>query len=259
VEKKIILDDLYIIMTTQFWSNEPTILFNKEYIFELWPTTNMCYEQKLNAISRLIILLTILGYILSMSQRVLVVGFLTLAVIFVLFKMRKQKLTKDMLSEGFQVVQGNEVTGMFDKKTDSYVNPVTLDSVLKSEFKEGTKKNPFSNVLLTQIGDEPERKPAPPSFNVDVDEDITKNVKRSVQMINPGIKNTNKQLFGDLYQQFELDNSNRVFYSTANTSVPPGDQASFGQYLYGSMPSAKESTPDGNMQRIKDNWQWINP
>ena len=86
-------------MTIQFWSNEPTILFNKEYIFELWPTTNMCYEQKLNAISRLIILLTILGYILTMSQRVLVIGLLTLVVIFVLFKMKKQKVTKEMLNE----------------------------------------------------------------------------------------------------------------------------------------------------------------
>jgi hypothetical protein len=65
---------------------------------------------------------------------------------------------------------------MFDNKPNSYVNPVTLDNVLKSEFKEGNKKNPFSNVLLTQIGDNPERKSAPPSFNVDVDEDITKNL-----------------------------------------------------------------------------------
>ena len=242
-------------MTIQFWSNDPTVLFNKEYILELWPTTNMCYEQKLNSITRLVILITILGYILTMSERILLVGGLTLAVIFVLFTMRKQKITKEMLNEGFNV-QGNEVTGMFDKKTDSYVNPVTLDSVLKSEFKEGTKKNPFSNVLLTQISDDPERKSAPPSFNVDVDEDITKNVKRSVQMMNPGIKNTNKQLFGDLFQEFELDQSNRVFFSTANTRVQPGDQASFGQYLYGTMPSAKESTPEGNMQRVADNYRY---
>ena len=246
-------------MTTQFWSNEPTILFNKEYIFELWPTTNMCYEQKLNAISILIILLTILGYILSMSPRVLVVGFLTLAVIFVLFKMRKQKLTKDMLSEGFQAIKaikGNEVTGMFDKKPDSYVNPVTLDSVLKSEFKEGTKKNPFSNVLLTQIGDEPERKPAPPSFNVDVDEDITKNVKRSVQMMNPGIKNTNKQLFGDLWQQFELDQFSRQLYSTPNSRVT-NDQSAYAQFLYNDMKySGKESTPEGAFSRVQDNYRY---
>ena len=239
----------------QFWTNEPTVLFNKEYMFELWPTSDMCYEQKLNAITRLVILITILGYVSTTSTRILVVGTLTLAVIFGLFKMRKQKLTNQMLNEGFSI-QGNQVTGMFDKKTDSYVNPVTLDTVLKSEFKEGTKKNPFSNVLLTQISGDPERKSAPPSFNVDVDEDITKNIKKAVQMMNPGIKNTNQQLYGDLWQQFELDQSNRAFFSTANTTVPPGDQPSFAQYLYGNMPSAKESTPDGNMQRVKDNYRY---
>jgi hypothetical protein len=240
-------------MTIQFWSNDPTTLFNKNYIFELWPTTSMCYEEKLNAISRLIILLTILGYILTMSKRVLAVGALTLLFIFVLYNMRKQKLTKDML-ENFQV-QGNEVTGMFDNKPKSFINPVTLDAVLRTEFKEGNKKNPFSNVLLTQINDEPERKAAPPSFNVDVDEDITKNVKRTVQMLNPGIKNTNKQLFGDLWQNFQLDQSNRVFFSTPNTRVT-NDALSFGNFLYGNMPSAKESTPDGNMQRYKDAYRY---
>jgi hypothetical protein len=214
----------------------------------------MCYEQKLNAITRLVILITILGYILTMSQRVLVVGILTLLVIFVLFKMRKQKITKNMLNEGFSL-QGNDVTGMFDKNNASYVNPETLDSVLKSEFKDGTKKNPFSNVLLTQIGDDPNRKAAPPSFNVDVDEDITKNVKRAVQMMNPGIKNTNKQLYGDLWQEFELDQSNRAFFSTANTRVT-NDQGAYSQYLYGTMPSAKESTPEGAFARVQDNYRY---
>jgi len=243
-------------MSIQFWTNEPTILFNKEYIFELWPTTNMCYEQKLNAISRLIILITILGYILTMSKRILVIGFVTLVIIFILFNMRKQKITKEMLNEGFQnSIQGNEVTGMSDKKSQSYINPVTLDAVLKTEFKEGTKKNPFSNVLLTQINDDPNRKSAPPSFNVDVDESITSNVKRAVQMMNPTIKNTNKQLFGDLYQNFELDNSNRQFFSTPNTRVA-NDQGAFGQYLYGTMPSAKESTPEGAFSRVQDNYRY---
>jgi hypothetical protein len=241
-------------MTIQFWSNDPTVLFNKEYILELWPTTNMCYEQKLNSITRLVILITILGYILTMSERILLVGGLTLAVVFVLFTMRKQKITKEMLNEGFKV-QSNEVTGMFDKKSDSYVNPVTLDSVLKSEFKEGTKKNPFSNVLLTQINDDPERKSAPPAFNVDCDEDITKNIKRAVQMMNPGIKNTNKQLYGDLWQDFELDQSNRAFFSTPNTRVT-NDQSAYAEFLYGTMPSAKESTPEGNMQRVADNYRY---
>jgi len=74
-------------------------------------------------------------------------------------------------------------------------------------------------------------------------------------MMNPGIKNTNKQLYGDLWQQFELDQSNRAFFSTANTRVE-NDQSAYSQFLYGFMPSAKESTPDGNMQRVKDNYRY---
>jgi hypothetical protein len=241
-------------MTIQFWSNDPTVLFNKEFIFELWPTTNMCYEQKLNAITRLILLITILGYILTMSTRILIIGILTLVVIFVLFKMRKQKLTKNMLNEAFEV-NGNEVTGMFDK-SKQIVNPVSLQSVLKTEFKEGTKKNPFSNVLLTQIMDDPDRKSAPPSFNVDVDEDITKNIKRSVQMMNPGINNTSKQLYSSLWDQFELDQSNRIFYSTANTRVT-NDQSAYAQFLYNDMKySGKESTADGAFARVQDNYRY---
>jgi hypothetical protein len=111
--------------------------------------------------------------------------------------------------------------------------------------------------LLTQINDEPDRKAAPPAFNPDCDEDITKNVKRAVQMMNPGIKNTNKQLFGDLWQQFQLDQSNRVFYSTPNTRVA-NDQGAYAQYLYNDMKySGKLSTPEGAIARVQDNWRWI--
>lgn len=242
-------------MSIQFWTNNPIILFNKNYIFELWPTMDMCYEQKLNAISRLIILLSILGYILTLSKKILAVGVITLVMIYLLYSTRKQKLTKEML-ENFDV-QGNEVTGMFDNKSKSYVNPVTLDNVLSSDFKEGTKKNPFSNVLLTEINDEPNRNAAPPAFNVDVDEDITKSVKKSVQMMNPGIKNTNKQLFGNLWEQFQLDQSNRVFYSTPNTRVM-NDQGAYSQYLYNNMKySAKEDTPEGAISRVQDNYRYI--
>lgn len=241
----------------QFWTNEPTILFNKDYIFELWPTTNMSYEQKINAISRLVILISILGYILTQSPRILIVGIVTLALIFVMYKMRKPKLNRDMLdniNEGF-VVSGNEVTGLFDKKQKTITNPVTLESVISTEFKEGSKKNPFSNVLLTDIMDDPNRKAAPPSFNPDVEEQITKDVKKSVQFMNPGIKNTNKQLYGDLWNNFELDQSNRLFYSTANTRVT-NDQGAFGQFLYGYMPSSKESNVDAAMERVKDSYRY---
>ena len=73
-------------MTIPFWTNEPTILFNKNYILEFWPTSNMCYERKLNAITRIIMLITILGFIISGSYRILTTGIITIVLIFALYK-----------------------------------------------------------------------------------------------------------------------------------------------------------------------------
>jgi hypothetical protein len=76
-------------------------------------------------------------------------------------------------------------------------------------------------------------------------------------MLNPGIKNTNKQLYPDLWENFQLDQANRVFYSTPNTRVE-NDQGAFAQFLYNDLKySGKESTAEGAITRVKDNWRWI--
>ena len=217
----------------QFWINEPTVLLNNQYITELWPSADMSYEQKMNAVTRLVILISFLGYLLSMKPRILVAGLLTIICVVILFKMKKPKMTRDMLTEGFTAASST----------------LTPAEIVKSDFKSGDKRNPFSNVLLTQINDDPERKSAPPAFEPNVDETITKNVKRTVQLLNPGIKNTNKQLYGDLWNDFELGQSNRAFFSTANTRVE-NDQTAFSTFLYGNMPSSKESDAAGAMQRV---------
>jgi hypothetical protein len=73
--------------------------------------------------------------------------------------------------------------------------------------------------------------------------------------MNPGIKNTNKQLFGDLWQNFQLDNFLRPFNSCPNTRVA-NDQGAYGEYLYGWMPSGKEDTPEGALARVQDNYRY---
>lgn len=67
------------------WVNNPTILLDKNTIFEIWPTQQMCYERKINAMTRLIILLTILGFILTRSMKIVVVGFITLIVVYLFY------------------------------------------------------------------------------------------------------------------------------------------------------------------------------
>ena len=221
-------------MTTTFWINNPTILFNKDYILQLWPSSKMSYEENLNAISRLVIIMTILGFIITMSKNILLIGITTLFLIFALYKMRKQKITKEMFGskEGFSGIN-------MKNQESTIITPDTLKSYLKSDFEPTNKKNPLQNVLLTEIMDNPTRKSAPPSFNTEVYEDINVATKKMVQTLNPGIKNTNKQLYGDLGEQFEFDQSQWSFYSTPNTKIP-NDQGAFADYLYGDMPSCRD-------------------
>ena len=244
-------------MTTPFWSNDPTILFNKDSISQLWPTQQMTFEAKLNAISRIIIVMSLLGFLFTRNINILVIGVVTLAIIFTLYRLRKQKLVSSLIKkEGFTVNSSTQPVALSQNQMTT--NPVTLETVLRSNFHPTTKKNPFGNVLLTDIMDTPNRPAAAPSFNPDVYDDIDSAVKKQTQMLYPGIINTTKQLYGDLYSNYELDNSMMRFYSTANTRVC-NDQGAYGEWLYGNMPSSKSSGPDGAFQRVADSWQWINP
>ncbi len=245
-------------MSTQFWLNDPTILLNKDAMMEFWPTNNMCFEAKLNAITRLILVLTVLGFVSTMSYKIVVIGLVTIAVIVLFYKTRKDKIIGKVktMHEGFSnpgVTIGDDTTQLTGG--ERIINPETLETFMKSEFKMGDKKNPFGNVLLPEITYDPERKSAPPAFNVDVDEDIVKNTKKMVQYLNPGIKNTNKQLFSSLTDNFYLDNSLRVWNATPNTKIA-NDQGAFSQYLYGDMYSAKESNAESAIMRVKDNYRY---
>lgn len=239
-------------MATSFWSNDPTILFNKESIMQIWPTQQMTFDAKLNAVSRIVIILSLLGFIFTRNWNLILIGFITLAIIFTLYKLRKQSLVYK--KEGFSVNPSMQPSAL--SSSQMLTDPVTLKNVLRSEFHPTTKKNPFGNVLLTDIMDTPNRKAAAPSFNPDVYDDIDKAVKKQTQMLNPGIINTNKQLYGDLKDNYDLDNSMMRFYSTANSRVE-NDQGAFANWLYSDMPSGKSSGPDGALARVQDNYRYI--
>jgi len=254
------------------WINNPTILLDKNTLFEIWPTQQMCYERKINAMSRLIIILTILGFILTRSMKIVVVGFITLFVIYLFYYQNWYKYNKNN-KEGFgsesdsssgynpMVSVNTPETELEPNKTSLLVNATSSNSedgtplkeFVKDNYQRGTKTNPLGNVLLTDIMDNPDRLSASPSFNPSVSNDITNNVKKMVQMLNPGIKCSDKQLFNNLYDNFDLDQSNRVFNATANTRVS-NDQGAFAQYLYSNLKySGKENTPEGAIARVQDN------
>lgn len=242
-------------MTTPFWFNDPIILFNKQSILQVWPTQQMVFEAKLNAISRIVILMSVLGFIFTGNWNLIIIGIITLALILTLYKLRKQSIVNSLIKkEGFSVNPSMQPSSL--SPASMTTNPVTLESVLRSDFHPTNKKNPFGNVLLTDIGDNPERKSAAPSFNPDVYDEIDNAVKKQSQMLNPEIINTNKQLYGDLWETYQLDKSLMRFYSTPNTRIA-NDQGAYSNWLYGNMPSGKSSGPDGAFARIQDNYRYI--
>ena len=234
-----------------FWSNDPFILLNKTHITQLWPTSAMSFDEKLNAITRIVIVLTVLGFIITRNFNIMFIGILTVAIIYSLYRLRKHKYLKEhgkKIEEGFE--NNNVITNKMGKIK-------ILKDMLQTDYYPVTKKNPMGNVLLTDICDDPERLSAQPSFNPDVHDDINSKTKRQTQMLYPGIKSTSKQLYGDLYDNYQFDNDMmRNFYSTANTRVT-NDQGAFGEWLYGNMPSGKSSGPDGAFARVQDNARYI--
>ena len=210
---------------------------------------SMTSDEKFNAISRMVILLSVLGFLFTLHLNYLLLGIIVLAAIYLVHNSKKGTNLETFNN------QINVVSGKIPENSE-IINPVTLESVLRSNYYPTTKKNPMGNVLLTDIMDNPEKKAAAPSFNVDVSENITRAAKKTVQFLNPGIKNTNKQLFGDLASNFEFDWCMWNFYPTANTRVT-NDQGAYANYLYGNMPSAKGSTMEDNLQREKDNYRYI--
>ena len=81
---------------------------------------------------------------------------------------------------------------------------------------------------------------------------INENTKKTIQELNPTIKNSSEQLFGNLGDNFEFDQSMWNYYSNPNTKVA-NDQGAFAQFLYGGMISGKES----GIARVQDNVRYL--
>jgi hypothetical protein len=207
-----------------FWINDPLILLNKHRISELWPKKDYNLERKLNAITRLIILLCFLGYFLTKNIKILISTLITLVILVIIYKSQKIKKVKN--KEGF-----------------------TFKNIDKKQFTMPTEKNPMMNVMPTDYIDNPKKKKAAPSYEKSVHAKIMDKGKKIFKNSIP-----NKKLFQDLGENLAYENSMRNFYTNPSTTIP-NNQEAFAKFLYGNMPSCKEGDA---MQCTKNNTQNFN-
>ena len=62
---------------TPFWTSEPTILMRHDQL-QIWPTSDMDANAKLNAITRLVVAMTIAAFAVTFAFKFLLVGALTI-------------------------------------------------------------------------------------------------------------------------------------------------------------------------------------
>ena len=85
-------------MSDTFWLNNPLILVDKKHITEIFPIGKLSYVAKLNALTRVIIILSVLGYLMTKSTKVLISAGVTIVVIAMIYKVQKHKNAKHKIN-----------------------------------------------------------------------------------------------------------------------------------------------------------------
>ena len=202
-----------------FWFEDPSILVKKDKITSIWPSSKQNIDDKLNSITRLIIILTVIGFIFTKNPNIIISSVITLIIIVLIYKSKKGNIIKKHIN-----------------KKEGYANLNSSADLKKANLVEPTNKNPMMNVLLTDITDNPKRKQAAPSFN--------KNIKKTINKLTKDI-GLNEKIFKDLgdnisfERNLNLDKSMQRFYTTANSRVS-NNQTAFAKFCYGNMPSCKD-------------------
>jgi hypothetical protein len=194
--------------STVFWVNKPKILFKKNLITEISFNNNMSLEEKLNALTRFIILVSAIGYILLRQTSIILLGatFISLIVLYYFY-------LKDF-------------NGL--KESLTLIN-------LNGEKRNLEVGNPLDNPLTTEFGTKLKQTEAPNNENSK--DQITNVAKETVIELNKDNEDS-KKLFNDLETNYSFESSLRQFNSIPGSSVP-NNQENFLNYCYGKLPSDK--------------------
>jgi len=195
-------------MYTPFWTNKMDILYDRNYIFEIFPVKDFDLIRKLNAIFRFAVYYALVVYFYNRNTNIfyipIVVGFIT-----------------------YMIFQKNKDTHIDTIKTDlrnGIVSPDIQD--LNTECRVPTKDNPFMNPLLDDFGNDK----APPEACSSYD---NKGIQKAMN------DKFESGLYRDYTDIFNNGNSQRQFY-TVPGSKTPHDQGSFANWCYKRPPTCKE-------------------
>jgi len=193
-----------------FWTQNPSILFNSNYITQIWPYSYMNKDSKFNAMTRFVILLSLFGYMCFNRILILILGIILIGVIVLIYNQNK---------EGY----GNSYYKTYD----------TVDIDIK-------ENNPFNNVLMTDYKFDVQKKEAPLDYTPELENKINEKTKQSILEQNKDNADM-IYMFSDNKTNFEFEQSMRQFNSNPSTTIP-NKQVDFLKFCYGELYSEKPLT-----------------
>ena len=194
-------------MSNVFWLKNPSILLDKDNIDKLWPTDDMEYVEKLNTITRFVLLITTLGYIIMDSYIIIILGIIVLLIIVFFYK----NYINNYL-ENFSVSENNDV----DKHTS---------------------KNPLYNVLNSDYVDDVNKEGIKEDYGTTKESEINHQTKQFIYEANKSNKDIGN-IFKNLSDKIGFETSMRQFYINPSTTIP-NNQKDFLNYCYGNLHSEK--------------------
>ena len=186
-------------MSTAFWLNDPIALVQLKSMADLLPMGGMTMNEKLNALTRMVFLMAVAGYVATKNVRFLFMGAATIGLVVLYHKLARPKVEEAMSN--------------------------LLAEKIAAQFTVPTPKNPMMNVLLPEINGNPNRKPALPHNHC-----TTTLVDQQVK------KGQDPRLFRGVNDEVDFDNSMRNFYTMPSTTVP---NEGFQQFCYAELIDAK--------------------
>jgi hypothetical protein len=190
-------------MDNNIWFSNINLLFSKDNLFKIVPTSTMSMGEKINTITRFSLYLSILLYLTSGNYLYFYIILVTVVSSYLLYVFNGREFFDDV------DVDVDSPDNNANTNVDDNVNNVLKDC------QKPTKENPLMNPL---IGDNP-----------------YKNKKACNVENNTVLENIDKKFCDRLYQNtsniFSNRNNQQRFYSMPNTRIP-NDQTAFANWLY---------------------------
>ena len=206
-----------------FWLDQPLILY-ENYLYFI-PTPQMTMNQKFNAITLFCIYALIL--LLLFNRNILLICLpIILIIIIILLHAVEKKYGKNNNSINPETFNDMEV-GYYDSNGELRFNRTTSLPTKKADVTYSCRKptvdNPFMNPPISDFNTE-----APAPCNTD-DENINNEINKAFKT----------DLYMDIDDVFSKKNSQRLFYTVPNASIP-NNQEDFANWLYRAPVTCKE-------------------